>query len=98
MRNLAGTGVFLLVLVGFAGCTGASSSTSPTAPSPVSSAPTPPPPPVSGFLYNVGAVLVNASLSGVVFEMTPAGQVPLAGASVYCDACGAFGHTEKITD
>ena len=55
-------------------------------------------PPVSGFLYGAGAVLVNASLSGVVFETTPAGRVPLPGVSVYCDACGEEGHTEKITD
>jgi hypothetical protein len=41
---------------------------------------------------------VNASLAGVVFEMTPTGQVPLSGVSVYCDACGERGHTEKITD
>jgi hypothetical protein len=98
IRNQARACVLLLVLVGLAGCTGASSPPPPTAPSPVSFALTPPPPPVSGLTYAVGAVLVNASLSGVVFEMTPTGPVPLSGVSVYCDACGEVGHTEKITD
>src|SRR5262245_19307501 len=99
MRNLAGTGVVLFMLVGLAGCTGAGSPTPPTAPSPVSSAPPlPAAQPVSGFAYNAGAVLVNASVSGVVYEITPTGQVPLSDVSVYCDACGEVGHTERITD
>lgn len=38
-------------------------------------------------------------LSGVVFEMTPTGRVPVAGVSLYCDACGGpLGHTFVETD
>jgi hypothetical protein len=43
-------------------------------------------------------VLMAGSLSGVVFEMTPAGPLPVPGASVYCDECGEEGHTWKTTD
>jgi len=98
MKSLARSGVVLVVLAGLAGCTGASSPTPPTTPSPVSSATPLAPQPASGFNYSVGAVLMNASLSGVVFEVTPTGQVPLADVSVYCDACGETGHTWKTTD
>jgi hypothetical protein len=38
-------------------------------------------------------------LSGVVFEMTDAGQVPLEGVEIYCDSCGSpQGHTFVYTD
>jgi hypothetical protein len=38
-------------------------------------------------------------LSGVVFEITPAGQVPIEGVEVYCDSCGSpDGHTFVYTD
>jgi hypothetical protein len=46
----------------------------------------------------LGYALVDASLSGVVFELTPTGQVPVQGVSVYCDACGEVGHTWRTTD
>lgn len=98
MRSLTRPGVVLLVLAGLAGCTGTSSPAPPTAPSPVPSTTLPAAQPVSGFLYGVGAVLVNASIAGVVFEVTPTGPVPLPGVSVYCDACGEAGHTWKTTD
>jgi hypothetical protein len=39
-----------------------------------------------------------ASLSGVVFEVTPAGPLPVPGVSVYCDACGQEGHSTETTD
>jgi hypothetical protein len=38
------------------------------------------------------------TLSGVVFEMTPAGQVPVEGVQLYCDSCGEEGHTFVNTD
>jgi hypothetical protein len=39
------------------------------------------------------------TLSGVVFEVTPAGRVPIAEVSVYCDSCGSpSGHTFVTTD
>lgn len=42
---------------------------------------------------------VTYVLSGVVFEITSAGRVPIEGASVYCDSCGdVFGHTYTYTD
>jgi hypothetical protein len=38
-------------------------------------------------------------LSGVVFEMTDAGRVPIEGAEIYCDTCGSpVGHTSVNTD
>jgi hypothetical protein len=38
-------------------------------------------------------------LSGVVFEITAAGQVPIEGVEVYCDSCGSpVGHTFVYTD
>lgn len=97
MRNRTRTSIVLLAFAGLAGCTASSSLTPPTAPSPVSPSPTPPAPqPQPG--YSSGYVLIDASLSGVVFEVTPMGQVPIPGASVYCDACGELGHTAKTTD
>jgi len=39
------------------------------------------------------------TLSGVVFEVTAAGRVPVEGVSVYCDSCGSpDGHTFTTTD
>ena len=64
-----------------------------TAPTPI--APTPPPtpsiptPPSPPSIY---------TLSGVVFEVTPAGNVPLEGVTVYCDPCGPpDGHSFRST-
>jgi hypothetical protein len=38
-------------------------------------------------------------LSGVVFEITAAGRVPIEGVEVYCDSCGSpVGHTFVYTD
>jgi hypothetical protein len=38
-------------------------------------------------------------LSGVVFEITAAGRVPIEGVDVYCDSCGSpVGHTFVYTD
>jgi hypothetical protein len=39
------------------------------------------------------------TLSGVVFELTAAGQVPIEGVQIYCDSCGSpDGHTWVYTD
>ena len=64
------------------------------APTPLT--PTPPqaapqaPAPAPGTLY---------SLSGVVFEATPAGNAPVPGVEVYCEPCGPpDGHLGQVTD
>jgi len=55
---------------------------------------------ISGdVLFDIGVTLrIAHTLSGVVYEVTPAGQVPIADVSVYCDSCGEFGHTFARTD
>jgi hypothetical protein len=89
-------GIVLLALAqGMASCGGSSISPAPTAPSPAGQAPVPPP---GSFNYGPGYVLNAVSLSGVVFEMTPTGQVPVEGVGVYCDACGVRGHSTSFTD
>ena len=56
-------------------------------PAPSPSTPTPGPPEI---LY---------TLSGVVFEMTGAGRVPVEGVEVYCEPCGRpGGHSARFTD
>ena len=97
MMNRLRTGIVLVMLAGLVGCTGSSSPTPPTAPSPAPNPPPSPSPPGS-WVYAPGYVLVEASLSGIVFEVTPTGQVPVPGVSVYCDACSEVGHTWQTTD
>ena len=42
---------------------------------------------------------VTYVLSGLVFEVTATGRLPIEGVSVYCDSCGdPFGHTYAYTD
>jgi len=70
----------------------------PTAPTPPVVATTPAPAPAS-FFYGPGYSLQGVSLSGVVQEITSTGtRLPIEGANVYCDACGAFGHMWTTTD
>jgi hypothetical protein len=38
------------------------------------------------------------SLSGVVYELTPTGRRPIAGAFVYCELCGTETHTFATAD
>jgi hypothetical protein len=43
--------------------------------------------------------IVSYVLSGVVFEVTEGGQMPIEGVEVYCDGCGSpVGHTSVLTD
>ena len=42
--------------------------------------------------------LSNVTLSGVVFEETASGRVPIEGVDVYCEPCGAETHTWASTD
>jgi len=38
------------------------------------------------------------SLSGVVYELTPTGRTPIAGAVVYCEPCGEETHSFAYAD
>ena len=91
MTTKAGTRLLILALTaGWAGCDGGTSSV-PTAPS-VTSSP-PPPLPAPG-----APVLRDVTLSGVVYEETPTGRVPIEGVDVYCEPCGAETHSWASTD
>jgi hypothetical protein len=95
MTNRTHVGVVVLLLAaGQIGCDGGAS-VSPTAPSRQvqQAAPAPAPAPAPGWSYGGGFVLRAVALFGVITETTPAGEVPIAGVTVYCDACGAEGHT-----
>ena len=91
-----------VVLAGTSGCGGPASSavvSSPTAPSPV------PPPPTPGApcifpesFYGCGYARRGVSLTGVVYEVTEAGWAGIAGAHVYCEACGLMTHTWATAD
>ena len=101
-----GTGmgiVYTLVAQAVIGC--GSYSSPPTAPAQVQPAtpvaqpvPSPVSPPSPDFSYAPGYVLTAVSLSGVVTERTANEQTPLEDVRVYCDACGATGHTWQFTD
>jgi hypothetical protein len=51
-----------------------------------------------GASWPAGPFTADVTLSGVVFEMTPAGPVPIEGASVYCELCGEETHSWSLTD
>jgi hypothetical protein len=97
MTNRTRLGFLLLVLaMGLGGCGGASSP-SPTAPTtaPPQQAPPPPPPTPRGFdSYDVA----NVTLSGVVYEMTPMGRVPIEGVLVRSDWFHMFPTPDVVTD
>lgn len=95
MRHRIQTGLSLVVSAGtlagcvilVSGCDGRASIPGSTAPTPT---PTPTPSPTPAVTY---------ILSGVVFEMTAEGRVPIEGVEVYCDSCGSpVGHTFVSTD
>src|SRR5829696_5802334 len=72
------------------GCSSDGRLPSPTAPPPAAPPPPPPPTPSPEILY---------SLSGVVFEQTATGRVPVENVEVYCDPCGRpGGHSFRLTD
>jgi hypothetical protein len=89
LMRIAGA-VLAVLTAGLAACDG-SHTVAPTAPSRVGQAQ-----PSGGYV--VGFTLQGVSLFGVVSEPTADGAVPIAGALVYCDACGEFGHTWMTTD
>jgi hypothetical protein len=57
---------------------------------PVSPTPTPnaPPPPTP---------VIGGTVSGLVYEITANGRLPVADVEVYCDSCGPQGHTFAMT-
>jgi hypothetical protein len=100
MTNRTPLGFLLVVLAtGLAGCNGASPS-SPTAPSTAQPQPTPRPaetprPAGNGVdTYYVANVIV----SGVVYEMTPMGRVPIEGVLVRSDYFHMFPTPDVVTD
>lgn len=94
---MSGTHVRLLAVglsAVLAGCDGAGVTT----PTQAQAAEPLPAPGVPGSAYGNGFTLMGVSLYGVVSEVTSAGLVPLPDVTVYCDACGATGHTWTRTD
>ena len=88
-RKLSGFLVLVLVAA-LAGCDGASPS-APTLPS------TPPPPPTATRTRSIPTML-DVTLSGVVFELTPSGRAPIEGVTLHCGACGAETHAWAYTN
>ena len=87
-KTLAVGGVLVLSL-GLGGC-GTDSPATALTPSPLPQAVAPAPIP----RYTLRGV----SLSGVVYELTPSGRTPIAGAIVYCEPCGEGTHTFASAD
>lgn len=92
-------GAVVAALVTSAACSGYDTPTSPTTQPTASAAPASATrAPLSYDLFVRTSVRTAAGLSGLVFETTPSGPVPIPGVSVYCDACGEEGHTTATTD
>jgi|SRR5687768_6890503 hypothetical protein len=98
MRTFMHSGLLALVLA-ISGCGGGDSSPVPVAPSPMPPQATAPPagspnprwPPAD-------YTLTAASLSGVIYESTPTGPVPIPGVLLYCELCGESTHTWATAD
>jgi hypothetical protein len=92
MTNSTPVGFLVIVLAAAqAGCDGGTVP-SPTAPSAVLQQPTLPPVPVAPNRMS------EVTLSGLVYEVTRAGKIPIEGVAVYCEPCGAETHTWAYTD
>lgn len=64
-----------------------------TAPSPIA-----PPPPQTPTAPTPAPAPTIYTVSGVVFEVTSAGNTPVGGVEVYCDPCGPpIGHSSRTT-
>jgi len=98
-RPLIHLGLLALVLA-LAGCDGADPVSVPVglSPTPIAPQATVPPPVSPGQSWLEGYTLTAASLSGVVHESTPTGNVPIPGALVYCELCGEGTHTWATAD
>ena len=89
----------LLVLgLALSGCGGADSVSVPVGPSPIAPQVSVPPPVPTSRSWLDGYTLTAASLSGLVYESTPAGDVPIPGAVLYCELCGETTHTWATAD
>ena len=87
---------FVLVL---SGCgSGVDPSSMPVAPSPRPEVVVPVIPPNAAQWPGADYKLTAASLSGVIYESTARGPVPLGGAMIYCELCGEITHTWATTD
>ena len=96
---VAETLVALLLVVlaqGAAGCTDSGTSPSPVAPASVRVALAPCTAPET--FYGCGYTRQGVSLTGQVYELTPTGRAGIAGASVYCEACGLQTHSWAKAD
>ena len=92
MTNRTHQGLVVLAFATTLSSCGGGTSLSPTAPSTIHFTPVPMPfAPVPGLMAEV-------TLSGVVYELTAEGTVPIAGAAVYCEPCGAETHSWSKTD
>jgi len=90
-RQLPQVVLALFIAIGISGCGSSTFPTSPSALPPVAAPPTPVPPP--------GPQPTYYTLSGVVSELTPTGQVPAEDVELYCDSCGSpVGHWFTSTD
>jgi len=80
-----------LIPIAFIGCGGSTPVSSPMAPTPLPTTSAPVPAPT--------APRPTFTLSGIVFEVTSAGEGPVEGVEVYCDSCGVpDGHSFRYTD
>jgi hypothetical protein len=95
MRNRTLGLTSLVVAFGLGGCGGYDSSVTPVTPSHVSPQTVVPAP---GSLFPLVYTLRGVSLSGVVYELTPNGRMPIARAIVYCEPCGEQTHTFATAD
>jgi hypothetical protein len=94
MTNRTHTGFLLLVLAtGLTGCDGAHPP-GPSAPSTLQPQQTPRPAGSGRDTYNVADVI----LSGVVYEVTPMGRVPIEGVRVQLDYFHVFPAPDAVTD
>ena len=91
MTNRKQSGFIVLVFAaGLTGCDGTNPST-PTGPSTV------PPQPIVRPAPSAPAML-DVTISGMVFELTPSGRAPIEGVILHCGACGAETHAWAYTD
>ena len=80
-----------LIPVVFIGCGDSTPFSSPIASTPLQATSAPVPAPT--------APRQTFTLSGIVFEVTSTGEIPVDGVEVYCDSCGVpDGHSFRYTD